>query len=137
MKDFKLDNEPKITPGFKVPEAYFDDFRSKVNQRLNEKETPVISLLAKRKKWILTIAAAFIIALSIPLVNYTHASYSEIDKSTLENYLANNTTINNDDIVELLNEDDIQKIKVDLKIEDQELEDILVADSNIEELIID
>ncbi len=137
MKVFKLKNEPKIATGYKVPDAYFEDFQSKVNHRLNKNETPVISLFAQRKIWILAIAAIFIIALSISLINVMNTSSSEIDKTTLENYLANNATISNDDIVELLNEDDINKIKIDLKIEDQTLEDILTANSNIEDYIVD
>jgi len=137
MKVFKLKNEPKIATGYKVPDAYFEDFQSKVNHRLNKNETPVISLFAQRKILILAIAAIFIIALSISLINVMNTSSSEIDKTTLENYLANNATISNDDIVELLNEDDINKIKIDLKIEDQTLEDILTANSNIEDYIVD
>ena len=42
MKTFKLDNEPKIATGFKVPDSYFDDFQSKIDQRLHENETPTI-----------------------------------------------------------------------------------------------
>jgi hypothetical protein len=137
MKVFKLENEPKITNGFKVPDAYFDAFQSKVTPRLVAKEVPVISLFALRKTWILTIAAIFIIALSVTLINVMNTSSSEIDKATLENYLANNASISNDDIVELLDEDDIKKIKIDLKIEDQTLEDILTTNSNIEDYIVD
>jgi len=109
MKAFKLDDEPKITSGFKVPEAYFDDLQSKVNQRLQEDETPVISLFAQRKTWIMAIAAVFIIALTIPLIHYMNRSSTEIDKGTLENYLTNHADISDDDIVELFNENDIQE----------------------------
>ncbi len=137
MKAFKLDNETKISSGFKAPDHYFDDFQHKVNQRLSANEPPVISLFARRKTLILAVAAVFIIALSIPLINYINTDAIEIDKGTLENYLANNTEISDDEIVELLNEEDIQKIKIDLKIEDQELEDILTADRNMEAYIVD
>ena len=137
MKTFKLDNEPKIATGFKVPDTYFDDFQSKIDQRLLENETPTISLFAKRKTWFLAAAAVFIVALSIPLLNIIFTSSTEIDKDTLEMYLSNQTNLSNDDIVELLNEEDIQKIKIDLKIEDQELEDILTTNCNMEEYIVD
>ena len=137
MKTFKLDNEPKIATGFKVPDSYFDDFQSKIDQRLQENETPTISLFAKRKTWLFAAAAVFILALSIPLLNIMHTSSTEIDKDTLEMYLSNQTNLSNDDIVELLNEEDIQKIKIDLKIEDQELEDILTTNCNMEEYIVD
>ncbi len=137
MKTFKLDNEPKIGTGFKVPDAYFDDLQNKVEQRLQENETPTISLFAKGKTWLFAAAAVFILALSIPLLNIMHTSSTDIDKDTLEMYLSNQTNLSNDDIVELLNEEDIQKIKIDLKIEDQELEDILTTNCNIEEYIVD
>jgi hypothetical protein len=137
MKTFKLDNEPKIASGFKVPDAYFDDLQSKIDQRLQENETPTISLFAKRKTWFIAAAAVFILALSIPLLNIMLTSSTEIDKDTLEMYLGNQTNLSNDDIVELLNEEDIQKIKIDLKIEDQELEDILTTNCNMEEYIVD
>ena len=136
MKAFKLDNETKLTSGFKVPDGYFDDLQNKVNQRLSANEAPVISLFERRKTVILAIAAVFVIALSIPLVNYQKTETTEIDKSTLENYLLNNADISNDEIVELLNEEDIQKMRIDLKIEDQELEDILTADNNMEDYIV-
>jgi hypothetical protein len=137
MKTFKLDNEPKIATGFKVPDSYFDDFQSKIDQRLQENETPTISIFAKRKTWFFAAAAVFIMALSIPLINIMLTSSTEIDKDTLEMYLNNQTNLSNDDIVELLNEEDIQKIKIDLKIEDQELEDILTTNCNMEEYIVD
>jgi hypothetical protein len=137
MKTFKLDKEPKIATGFKVPDSYFDDFQSKIDQRLQENETQTISLFAKRKTWFFTAAAVFIMALSIPSLNIMQSSSTDIDKDTLERYLSNQTNLSNDDIVELLNEEDIQKMKIDLKIEDQELEDILSTNCNIEEYIVD
>ena len=137
MKTFKFDNEPKIATGFKVPDAYFDDFHNKIDQRLQENETQTISLFAKRKTWFFAAAAVFIMALSIPLLNIIHNLSTDIDKDTLERYLSNQTNLSNDDIVELLNEEDIQRMKIDLKIEDQELEDILSSNCNIEEYIVD
>ena len=82
-------------------------------------------------------AAVFIMALSIPSLNIMQSSSTDIDKDTLERYISNQTNLSNDDIVELLNEEDIQKMKIDLKIEDQELEDILSTNCNIEEYIVD
>ena len=34
MKTFKLENEPKITTGFKTPDHYFDAFSTKVLQQI-------------------------------------------------------------------------------------------------------
>jgi hypothetical protein len=36
MKTFKLDNEPKIETGFKVPDHYFDNFLCKMMQQLEQ-----------------------------------------------------------------------------------------------------
>ena len=41
MKPFKLDNEPKITSGFTMPEGYFDSFTDKVLTQLNKEEPKV------------------------------------------------------------------------------------------------
>ncbi|GAA6767265.1 hypothetical protein AAFH68_32140 [Flavobacterium sp. CGRL1] len=49
MKEFKLENEPKITAGFKTPDHYFDTFSAKVLEQINEREVKVIPLY-KRKK---------------------------------------------------------------------------------------
>ena len=49
MKDFKLDNHPKINSGFKTPDHYFDDFSEKILHRLEEKESKVISIFYRRK----------------------------------------------------------------------------------------
>ena len=44
MKEFKLDNNPKISPGFSVPENYFENFSSKLLQELPKNEPKVISI---------------------------------------------------------------------------------------------
>ena len=47
MKNFKLENAPKITSGFKTPELYFENFSKNLMQQLPEKEPKVISLFQK------------------------------------------------------------------------------------------
>ena len=37
MKEFKLDNERKITSGFKVPESYFDNLENEVQKKTADK----------------------------------------------------------------------------------------------------
>ena len=54
MKEFRLDNEPKITSGFKTPEGYFDDLSEKINANLPKNEPKVISIFQKRKTWFYT-----------------------------------------------------------------------------------
>jgi len=136
MKEFKLDETEKISSGFTVPEHYFDDFQNKIVGQLPEKKAKVLSLFSQRKTWLFAAAAILVLALCIPIVNYYSISTSEIDKATLETYLSYNANLTDDDIVELLDEKDLQKIKINLAIEDQDIEDILSTNANLEEYLI-
>lgn len=136
MNEFKLDKEPKIKSGFKVPENYFDDFSAKVLQQLPENESKVISIFTRKKTWLYTVAAIIIIALSIPIYTTIVTQESTLDKTTIENYLTSQDAISDDELVNLLDEDDIQKMKLNFNIEDKAIEDLLSTHSNLEEYII-
>ncbi|PWA07383.1 hypothetical protein [Flavobacterium psychrotolerans] len=136
MNNFKIDSEPKIQSGFKTPDRFFDDFSSKIMEQLPVNEPKVISFYAKRKNWILAVAAIIVLALTVPIINKFNTPSAELDVTTLENYLTNRASISDDDLVELLDEEDIQKMKVDYKIEDKAIEDLLSTNSNLEEYII-
>ncbi len=135
MKEFKLDNEPKITSGFKVPERYFENLENEVQKKIGEKEIRVISLFTK-KNWIIAAAAVFVIALSIPIVNQMYSSTPTIDPVQIETYLTEQSTLSEDDIVELLDEEKIQKIKLELNVNKNELEEVLLTNSNLEDYLI-
>ncbi|MBZ4044485.1 hypothetical protein [Flavobacterium hibisci] len=134
METFKLENEPKITPGFKTPDHYFDDFSAKVLQQINEREVKVIPIY-KRKKVIAMIAAAVIfIALMIPAVNNYNKS-KELDEATLETYLSYQSGINQYDLIRELDTKDIEAINKNVVLEQETLEDVLSSNPNIENLI--
>ncbi len=135
MKEFKLDSERKITPGFKVPNGYFDSLENSVLQKITEKETPVYTLFTKRN-WFIAAAAVFVIALSIPIANHINTSTSAIDQVQLETYLTEQSNLSEDDIVELLDEEKIQKIKLELNVNPNELEEALLTNSNLEDYLI-
>lgn len=135
MKEFKLENEPKIKSGFKVPDAYFENLENSVLSKINENEIPVFTLFTKRNL-IFAVAAVFVIALSIPLVNQINTSTSKIDEVQLENYLGEQSNVSEDDIVELLDEEKIQQIKLELNVNSNELEEALLTNSNVEDYII-
>lgn len=135
MKEFKLDNEPKITSGFKVPDSYFDNLENEVQKKIGEKEIRVFSLFTK-KNWTIAAAAVFVIALSIPIINHMNTSTSTIDQVQLETYLNEQSNLSEDDIVELLDEEKIQKIKLDLNVNKNELEEVLLTNSNLEDYLI-
>lgn len=132
MKTFKLDNEPKIESGFKTPDHYFDTFSERVMQQLPKEEPKIISIFSKRKTWIYVAAAVLILGLSIPVYNNFKNSSPEIDQATLENYITYHSNVSDIDIVNLLDEKDIQKIKIDLDIDDKEIENELAEDNSLD-----
>lgn len=132
MKIFKLENQPKIESGFKTPENYFDTFSARVIQQLPKEEPKIISIFSKRKTWLYAAAAILILGLSIPIYNQFNIPSSEIDNATLENYIAYQSSVSDTDLANLLDEEDIQKIIVDLNIEDKTLENELTENKNLE-----
>ena len=136
MKTFKLENEPKIATGFTVPENYFEDFSTRMMQQLPEKETKVISIFARRKTWIYAAAAVLVLALSIPIYNNFYSHSSEIDDATLENYITYHSSVSDTDLVNLLDEQDIQKMNIDLNLEDKTIENELSENSNLEQYLL-
>ncbi|MES2574849.1 MAG: hypothetical protein V4572_07890 [Bacteroidota bacterium] len=136
MKTFKLDNEPKIESGFKTPDNYFDTFSARVIQQLPKEETKAISIFSKRKTWIYAAAAVLVLGLSIPVYNNLYNRSSEIDQTTLENYITYHSNVTDTDLVNLLDEKDIQEIKIDLNIDDKAIENELSDNNDLEYYIL-
>ncbi|OMQ11809.1 hypothetical protein [[Flexibacter] sp. ATCC 35103] len=136
MKAFKLENEPKITTGFKTPEHYFDNFSAKVLQQVNEeKEVKVIPIYKRKKVLSLLAAAVVVIALMIPIINNYNNTSKDLDEDTLETYLSYQSNLNQYDLIQKLDTKDIQELSKNVAIEDETLEDILATNPNIEHLI--
>ncbi|KQO21674.1 hypothetical protein ASF10_13060 [Flavobacterium sp. Leaf82] len=136
MKAFKLENEPKITTGFKTPENYFDNFSAKVLERANEEQEVKVIPIYKRKKVLSLLAAAVVvIALMIPIVNNYNNTSKDLDEDTLETYLSYQSNLNQYDLIQKLDTKDIQQLSKNVAIEDETLEDILATNPNIEHLI--
>ncbi|WP_298154910.1 hypothetical protein [Flavobacterium sp.] len=133
MKNFKLDDHPKITDGFKVPEGYFDQLPESVLERINQVEVSVIPLY-KRTKFLWTAAAALIVAaLMIPFLNHTPQSVPP-DHVAIENYLVYQSNFSEDEIAGLLDDHDVENMDADIRLEDKTIE-VLLSDSDIENLI--
>ncbi len=137
MKNFNLGNEPKITSGFTTPDGYFDTFSEKVLAQLPKQETKVISIFSSKKVWYFVVAAILILMLSIPLFTKYSTQQEEIDTATLENYIAYQSNISEEEIVNLLEQDDLDKMKLDFNIDDAAIEDALKSNSNLEQYLID
>ena len=137
MNKFTLDKEPKINSGFKIPENYFETLSEKIQTQVQEKETKVVSLFSKRKNWILAVAAILVLALIIPVYYKIKPSNTELDETTLENYITDQSCINQYDLVSLLEAEDIQNINVELTLEDKTIEEHLYSNSYLEQYIIE
>ena len=136
MKEFKLDSEPKITSGFTTPEGYFEAFSEKIMAQLPKEAPKVISIYTTRKRWMFVAAAVLVIALSVPVFNELTTNTSEqLDQQTLEEYIAYNSGITENDLVDLLEKEDIEKMNVDYNLQDKEVEDLLSESNNIEQYI--
>ena len=131
MNNFRINSEHKIDSGFKIPKDYFENFSEKVLLKINNPEPKVVSIFYKRKTWISSVAAILVISLSVTL--YTKiAVKSNEEKLTLENYITNQSGISQYDLVALLDTKDIEKIKIDLKLDDKKIEEVLTNSSEIE-----
>jgi hypothetical protein len=74
--------------------------------------------------------------LSIPLyLNYS-INNEALNTSVLENYITNNSNISEDEIVDLLDKEDLVKMKIEFNIQEEDLEVILSTNTNLEQYII-
>ncbi|WP_264538467.1 hypothetical protein [Flavobacterium sp. N1736] len=135
MKAFKLEDEPKIAPGFKTPEHYFDDLSIRVLQQINQTEVKVIPLYKRKKVLGMLAAAVVFVGLMIPIVNNYNNTSKELDEATLETYLSYQSNLNQYDLIKELDTKDIDKLNKSVALEQETLEDILSSSPNIENLI--
>jgi len=112
MKDFKLDTPEKINTGFIFPENYFDNFSNRVFKQLPNKETKLFSFYSRNKKWIYSAAALLVLALSLPLVYKMENSEEHLNAVDVKNYLTLQSTISEDEIINLLEQEDIDQLRV-------------------------
>jgi hypothetical protein len=141
MKTFKLDNEPKIDSGFKTPDHYFENFATNLIQKLPKEpiaeETKVVSIFRKRKTILMAIAAILVLALMIPIAYQANTKNKEVDTVTLENYLTEETNLNQDELIGEIEPENSTIISNTKELESETLEEILVTNPNIENLVIE
>lgn len=134
MKHFSLDNEPKIKPGFKTPEGYFDTLADRVMQQLPEnKEIKIIPLYRRAKVWIPAVAAVLIIALGLTFYFKMAIAPKQPDDKAIENYLVYHAGLNSYDLMQNLDQADIQELEQSIAINDDAIEDYLYNQNIIAE----
>ena len=136
MKKLIGENEPKLGTGFTVPDNYFEDFALKLMQNLPKEQPKTISIFSENKKWMYAAAAVLLLSLSLPIYNHFNSNSTEIDTTTLENYLTYNTNISDEELVYLLNDKDIQKMNLAYGIDDTTIENELSENNNLEQYLI-
>lgn len=122
MKNFKLDSEPKIKSGFKVPEHYFDSLTDRVMQQASVQENKVIPLHRNKTAWFSGIAAVFVIALTVSLYFLMDTEETYPDDTAIENYLVYQSGISSYDFVQELNEEDLNELESSMAISDEAIE---------------
>jgi FtsZ-interacting cell division protein ZipA len=84
---------------------------------------------------VMLVAAVLIVALLVSaFYNSKNTNSNEIDTTTLENYLSNQTNINQYDLINGLEPDEIDSINTTVALEDGIIEDILVGNGSLENL---
>jgi len=136
MKEFKLDNEHKIKSGFTTPDGYFDSFSESFLARLPKNKPKVISIFKSRKTMYYAVAAILLLLLSIPLYIKYETNSNEIDSEILEDYITYHSSISEDEIVKLLETEDIEKMKIDLNLTEEDFEEILVTNADLEQYLL-
>ena len=135
MKKFNLENIPKTTSGFIVPDNYFEDFSKNVLSQLSDETKRVIPLYKQKSKLLMAVAAILVIGLFIPIFNQLSKPSEELDLTTLENHLSYQTNINQYDLISELDEDDLNKMGATIQLKDEIIEEHLSANSDLERLL--
>ncbi|MBS7788066.1 hypothetical protein KIH23_12230 [Flavobacterium sp. CYK-55] len=137
MKPFKLDEIEKIKSGFNEPEGYFDDFSIRLLEKIAHQPSQRKKYLSIYTRKAIAIAAMLLLAFGLAFVQYYKAPKNDQTDESIENYLASNQCISNEDWAMMLDEKDLQKMEKNINLNNQEIEDILSSEENFENYIID
>jgi hypothetical protein len=134
MKNIDLTNAEKITTGFVVSDAFFEQFSEKVLHQTTKNSTvKVISFHKKVKKWSMSVAAILVLTLSLPIAYHIQNNASnELSNDEVEHYLIHHTTLTDDDVINALDQKDIEQLKVSKPIEHNVIEETLSTNSDLE-----
>jgi hypothetical protein len=132
MNEFKLDNEPKIRTGFKVPDGYFESLTDKVMQQIPEPEVKTIPLYHSFTTWYAAAAAVLLLAFGAGLYFKPGTGETQPDNSAIESYLVYQANISNYDLYQSLDDDDIKDLEQSIVISDDAIEEYITVQGNYE-----
>jgi hypothetical protein len=81
-------------------------------------------------------AAIITVSLSIPLMNVWNSTSDEVQTAELENYLTYQSTLTDDQIIEHLDVSDLNNIDIESNVTNEEIEAILMENTDIEYQLI-
>ncbi len=138
MKNFKLDEHHKISPGFSVPNDYFNEFPARVMNLIADESVPVIPIHRRPSMGsLMKVAAVLLLALMLPMLNaIKSASTSDTELSAMEAYLDLHPEIASEQIAEQLDANDIDNISVNYHLADSTIEDVLSVNPDVEQYLI-
>ncbi len=132
MINFDENNSSKVKSGFTTPDNYFETFSNTILQKIKEDEKPVISLFSNKIRLVLAVAATLLIGLFVSQFQFTSQN---IPSEDIENYIAYSSSMNQYELVSMLEQDDIDNMTLDYNLESDDIGEFLHHNSNIEILI--
>jgi hypothetical protein len=127
MKLSELKNIDKQETGFSIPEGYFEAFETKIMQQITtENGTPkntVIALFHRKRIWMSSIAAVFVVTIAIPLY-FNSTAKTSMESYAIEHYLMQQQNVTTTEIVPHLTDDDITALATRLGVSASECDDI-------------
>ena len=132
MKKFDLHNDPKITSGFKTPDAYFEKSAAEIMAKLPVPESGKVIALPQRKVvWMSGIAASLLLVSGLSVYYFAGTpSTWNLDDAVVESYLQAN--VNSFDIIQHLDEKDIKELEKSIVLSDDAVESYLSDNNNLD-----
>jgi hypothetical protein len=134
MKEFKINDENKITSGFTTPEGYFENFTIDLQNNESHQKTDRKVISINTKRWLTLGAAVLIVAISVTIYTKLVIEKTE-DSIEMENYISNHSDISQYDLITLLDEKDIENLSVEMNFNSTETEEEYENTNEIENYI--
>jgi len=112
-------------------------WKARLSAQLPANKPKVIAFYRRKTTWLYAAAAVVILFVSIPIYQNVYRSSSEVDAVVLEDYIATHADISAEDLATVLEKEDLDKIKLELNLGEEAIEDVLLNNNDLEQYIID
>lgn len=125
MKNINLENK-KITPGFQIPNGYFEDFEHRILQKATSNQNTKTGNIWKNKRvWMTSIAAVFLVSIALPVYFSMQTTTHSVDAEVLETHISMHPVSSNYEMTNLLTDDDLADLENDLFLNNEDVESYL------------